>query len=358
MGIETRVLKSMLFAGSLLAMSVAGPVHAAEETRFQGVTLRVGTWGGATRDGLRDYVASEVEKRGGKVEFVIGSPQDNFAKLIASRGQPAFDAFDFLGTMVPEIMGRDLLVKLNLKNIPNVKVLQADQYNDSMVATWNTQEVIIYNTDKFRENNLQPPETLADLRNPKLAGRVMIPDISSGGGIEAVGAFALAAGGNEQNIDPGLKLIREIPNLRYWKAGGEVVTQFKSGDIWVAVAHAGWAVRAAYAGVPVATVSARIGNRRGMIKEGYIGVVKGSPNQEAAEFFINTYLSTFAQYEFAVKTGVVPVNPEARAKLGGVPVIKDLVVLDPGKIGNMVKLDPAKINLSQWNDQWNRMISQ
>ena len=55
---------------------------------------------------------------------------------------------------------------------------------------------------------------------------------------------------------------------------------------------------------------------------------------------------------------MVPVNPEARAKLGGVPVIKDLVVLDPGKIGNMVKLDPAKINLSQWNDQWNRMISQ
>jgi hypothetical protein len=39
-------------------------------------------------------------------------------------------------------------------------------------------------------------------------------------------------------------------------------------------------------------------------------------------------------------------------------VLKDLIVLDPGKIANMAKLDPAKINLSQWNDQWNRMISQ
>ncbi|MBI3370892.1 MAG: extracellular solute-binding protein [Betaproteobacteria bacterium] len=357
MWFETRVLKSMLLAGWLFSITAAGPVAAADETRFQGVTLRVGTWGGATRDGLRDYVASEIEKRGGKVEFVIGSPQDNFAKLIVSRGQLAFDAFDFLGTMVPEIRGRDLLAKLDLKSVPNVKFLQSDQYNDYMVATWNTQEVIIYNKDKFRDNNLQPPESLADLRNPKLSGRVMIPDISSGGGIEAVGAFALTAGGNEQNIDAGLKLIREIPNLRYWKAGGEVVTQFKSGDIWVAVAHAGWAVRTAYAGVPVATVPARIGGRRGMIKEGYIGVIKGSPNQAAAEFFINTYLSTLAQYEFAVKTGVVPVNAEARAKLDGVPVIKDLVVLDPGRIGNMVKLDPAKIDLSKWNEQWNRMIS-
>lgn len=358
MRFETRARMLTLMAATALGMSVSGAAIGAEETRFQGVTLRIGTWGGATRDGLRDYVASEIEKRGGKVEFVIGSPQDNFAKVIASRGQPAFDAFDFLGIMVPEIKGRDLLAKLNLKNIPNVKYLAADQYNDYMVATWNTQEVIIYNKDKFRENNLKPPESLADLRNPKLAGRVLIPDISSGGGIEAVGAFALTASGNEQNIAPGLKMIREIPNLRYWKAGGEVVTQLKSGDIWVAVAHAGWAVRAAYAGVPVGTVPARIGNHRGMIKEGYIGVIKGSPNQEAAEFFINTYLSTAAQYEFAVKTGVVPVNPEARAKLESVPVVKDLVVLDPGRISEMVKLDPAKIDLSQWSEQWNRMVSQ
>ena len=172
MGIDTRILKSMLLAASLAAMSVAAPVEAAEETRFQGVTLRVGTWGGATRDGLRDYVASEIEKRGGKVEFVIGSPQDNFAKLIASRGRPAFDAFDFLGTMVPEIMGRDLLAKLNLKNIPNVKYLQADQYNDFMVATWHTQEVIIYNVDKFRELGIAPPESLTPRpwHSPKPAG--------------------------------------------------------------------------------------------------------------------------------------------------------------------------------------------
>src|ERR1043166_573554 len=331
---------------------------AAEDTRFQGVTLRVGTWGGATRDGLRDYVASEIEKRGGKVEVVIGSPEDNFAKVIASRGQPPVDVLEFLGSMVPEIRGRDLLLKMNFKNIPNAKFLQADQVNDFMVATWNTQEVIIYNKDKFRENNLQPPESLNDLRNPKLAGRVMIPDIASGGGIEAVGAFALTAGGNEQNIEPGLKMIREIQGLRFWKAGGDVVTQFKSGDIWAAVAHAGWAVRTAQAGVNVATVPARIGAKRGMIKEGYVGVVKGTRNQEAAEFFINTYLTTEAQHQFAAKTGVVPVNRQARMQLDSTPVVKDLVVLDQGKIDNMVKLDPGKINLSEWNDKWNRMIAQ
>lgn len=346
-----------LTAALLLGIGLSGPAGAAEEDRFKGVTLRVGTWGGATRDGLRDHVASEIDKRGGKVEFVIGSPQDNFAKVIASRGQPPVDVFEFLGTMVPEIRGRDLLLKLNLGNIPSIRFLQPDQVNDFMVATWTTQEMIIYNKDRFRENNLPAPESLADLRNPKLNGRVSIPDISSGGGLESVGAFAFTAGGNEQNIDAGLNLMRQIPGLRFWKAGGEVVTQFKSNDIWVAVAHAGWAVRTAQAGVNVATVPARIGNKRGIIKEGYIGVVKGSRNQAAAEFFINTYLSTEAQHQFAAKVGVVPVNREARVKLDGTPVIKDLVVLDQARIDNMLRLDPAKVNLSEWNEKWNRMIS-
>jgi putative spermidine/putrescine transport system substrate-binding protein len=355
MSIQSRMIlavaTTVLMAGALPAMA-----QSAEETRFRGVTLRVGTWGGATRDALRDYVASELERRGAKVEFVIGSPQDNFAKLVAARGQVPFDVVEFLGTMEPEVVGRNLLAKLDTRNIPNGKV--STQAGDLMVPTWITEEMIIYNKDKFRENGIAPPESLADLRNPKLAGRIMIPDISSGGGIESLGAFALTAGGDESNVAPGLKLIQELPGVRFWKAGGEVVTQFKSGDIWVAVAHAGWALRTAQAGAPVATVPARIGTRQGMIKEGFIGVVKGSPNQEAAEFFINTYLSPEAQLQFALKVGVVPVVQDARAKMVESPLIKELVILDRARIDNMVRLDPAKIDLSRWNEQWNRSVAQ
>jgi hypothetical protein len=39
-------------------------------------------------------------------------------------------------------------------------------------------------------------------------------------------------------------------------------------------------------------------------------------------------------------------------------VIKDLVVLDPKAIAKMTKLDFTKINLSQWNDRWNRTMAQ
>ena len=51
-------------------------------------------------------------------------------------------------------------------------------------------------------------------------------------------------------------------------------------------------------------------------------------------------------------------NPAAWPRLADTPVIKDLMILDPKAIGNMTKLDFAKINLSQWNDRWNRTMSQ
>jgi len=341
----------------LLSPPGAGLAAQADELRFEGVTLRVATWGGATRDALRDYVASKLEERGAKVEFVVGSPQENFAKLIASPGRPPFDLLEFLGTMKPEIAGRGLLEKLDLARIPNTRFLQPGQFNEYMIPTWNTEEMIVYNVEKFREHGLPVPQSLTDLADPRLDARVMIPDISSGGGIEAVGAFALTAGGDERNIAPGLELIGRIPNLRFWKAGGEVVTQFKSGDIWAAQAHAGWALRTARAGVPVATVAPRIGERTGLVKEGYIGAVKGTRNLAAAQFFINTYLSADAQTEFALKVGSVPVNPQALEKLAQVADIRSLVVLDADRIKDMVRLDADKIDLGQWSDQWNRMIA-
>src|SRR6185312_3048411 len=156
---------------------------------------------------------------------------------------------------------------------------------------------------------------------------------------------------------PGLKLINDLPGVRFWKAGGEVVTQFKSGDIWVAISHAGWTLRTARAGVPVATVPAQSVARQGMVKEGYIGVVKGTPNQEAAEFFINTYLSPAAQEKFALKVGVVPVVQAARKRMADDPTLRDLVILDPARISNMVRLNASKIDLAKWNDEWNRSVA-
>jgi len=344
----------------LVALAALGVTDsaAAQGKRFDGVTLRVGTWGGTNRDAQKETAAVELEKLGAKVDYVIGSPQDNFAKIIAARGRDVpMDTFEILGSMLPEVLGRNALDELNYANIPNASALRSDERRKHVVAHWTTQEMIFYNADKFKELGLTPPKTLTDLRDRRLAGRIMIPDITSGGGIEGLGGFALAAGGDERNVEPGLKLIKEIDALKFWKVGADVITGFKSGDIWVAVAHAGWAIRTAYAGVPVVTVPPQYGQKRGLVKEGFLGVVRGTKVKEAAEFYVNTLLSEDVQYHMSIKTGQIAVNPKVFPRLATVPVVKDLTVLDSDKIANMVRLDPDKINLSQWIDQWNRMIS-
>ena len=41
---------------------------AAQEVRFDGVTLTVGTFGGSWRDRIHEYIGSKVEALGGKIE--------------------------------------------------------------------------------------------------------------------------------------------------------------------------------------------------------------------------------------------------------------------------------------------------
>jgi hypothetical protein len=68
----------------------------AQDARFDGVTIRAATWGGSWRDRIHELIGSDLEKRGAKVEYVIGNALENFNKLIAARGQkPPFDVMEF-----------------------------------------------------------------------------------------------------------------------------------------------------------------------------------------------------------------------------------------------------------------------
>ena len=64
-----------------------------------------------------------------------------------------------------------------------------------------------------------------------------------------------------------------------------------------------------------------------------------------------------APASFTAKVGAVPMVPEARSRMSESAVLRDLVVLDAAKIDNMVKLNPAKIDLSRWNEEWNRTVA-
>lgn len=325
---------------------------------FDGVTLNIGTWGGSWKENIENVIVPKFEAMGGKIEFVTGSPQANLAKLIAGRGNAPFDIMEILDAQIEDFREAEFLQGLDLSKIPNKENLEDWQQNDMVIGSWFTQEVICYHKDKFAELGIDRPTTYSDLANPKLAGRLSIPDITSGGGLANFGGFVHAAGGDEQNIQPGLELISSLNALKFWSRGGEVVTQFESGDVYAAVVHAGWCSRAKNAGSNVTTVHPYINDQHtGVHKHGWLGIMKSSENAEAAHWFINEYLDADFQFEFAVKSGVVPVNKKAIGRLTEDPVLAEFLQTDPADISQQLRVDYSKADVADWTDQWNRSVT-
>jgi putative spermidine/putrescine transport system substrate-binding protein len=344
------------FAGAL-AVSAASTLAA--DKPFDGVALKVGTWGGVWRDLQVQIIAPKMQEMGSKVDYVTGSPQDNLAKLIAARGrEPPFDVLDTFDASLPSVIQAGLFQPIDLKAIPNTQFLESWQFSDRKIASWMTEEAICYNKQKYSELGLSPPTTYRDLANPKLAGRVAIPDIASGGGLSNFSAISYAEGGDLTNLKPALDLITSIKGLKFWRQAEQAVTQFQTGDIYVAVIHAGWCAYMKKANLPVSVVHPVINSStKGVLKQGWIGVVSGSKNAKAAETYINQFLNEDFQFEFAKVNGLVAVNRRAQARMAQDPILKEMLILDAAQMSKMLQVDYSKASISDWTDQWNRRIA-
>jgi spermidine/putrescine-binding protein len=351
-------LARLALAGLVLvgAALVWAPVSA--QQRFEGVTVRVATFGGGWDKAVHKYAGYKFEELGGKVEYVTAPPRDNLAKLIAAKGRPApFDVVEMGDLTWVDTYDAGFLQKIDLKNIPNTKDLLKTQYDEWKVASWVTQEGIVVNVEKFKEAGIAIPERYRDLLAPKLAGKLALIDISQAGASQLLVGATMDAGGTQENIDAGLKFVKDANPLQFWKVGAQAVTLMKANDIWAATMHAGFAVQMKRAGLPVTFVHPRIGaDKRGLLKEGWLGVVKGTPQPRAAEFFINEYISTAAQHGLALERGIVPVNGAARAKLADDPVLKEMFLISDADVAKMVSVDFNKFNLDEATQKWTRMM--
>ena len=351
-----------LAAAALAACAawIGGPA-AAQDKPFAGVELRVGTYGGPWTEEQKRLATAKMEAMGAKLTFVAGSPQINFAKLIAARGgPPPMDTIEVSDGTVKDIREAGFLQPINPALIPNARFIGKDMVTSDLVRIWTTQESMCYNEQKLKELGIPPPRTYADLAHPKLVGHVDLPDIVSGGGMAAIAGFAHAHGGDLQNIKPGLDAIVRIKALKYWKTGTEVLNQFKSGDVYAAALHSGWCVRGVRAGMPLQTAHPVINaNTTGVIKVGWIGVLKGIDRKtsDAAHAYINLFLDADFQREFALTQGVVPENVNAQKDLAKDPVLARMLILDPAAMSRMLNPDYGKVNLSDWHDQWARTVA-
>jgi len=353
MAIARRGLIHATIAWGLVAAGAA-PARAGD---LDGVTLRVATWGGSWLQFIRSAIEPRLTARGAKVEYVLGNPNENLAKLLAARGQPVpFDVIEFSENNRNDLDEAGVLAPLPYAQIPNAAALAARDRLPAMVANSSTVDGIVYNAKKFAELGLAPPKTYADLANPKLAGRVSFPDATIIQGIKGIIAIAYENGGDESHLDPGLDAIAKLDVGAFYTSSVKLFTQFKAGDVWASHWHVGWVDRARRDNLPLAVSLPAIKDKHGVLSNVWLGVIKGTANQAAAAAFINEYLAPDVQEQFGRLIGARPVDPVAAERLRQDQALAELLPLTPAAYDAMYFPDLTKIDLNDLLDRWKRRV--
>lgn len=324
---------------------------------LEGTTVKVATWGGSWRDSLQTLIGTKLEAMGAKVEYVIGNPLENFAKLVAARGREApFDVMEagpeILFTMVRE----GFLQKINTARVSNSKGLPGFAVGDFYLMTSGAQDGIAYNEKKFKELGLPKPERYSDLVNPKLEGHVAFPDVAVTMHWSAVVGLAYDVGGTEATVEKALEQVKKIKPLYYYPSSTDLVTKFNLGDVWAAPFHAGWVVRVKRTGFPLAHAHPRVGNKVGILNPIYIVIPKTAKNVPGAEAFVNLYLDPEVQFQFAKKVGIAAINRGARDRLMKDPEVGPILLLTDEQMNNMYITDWTKLSADEWREKWNRFV--
>ena len=319
--------------------------------------VRVASYGGSWRDALVSFVDPKLTAKGWRADYVLGSPASNLARLISARGRAApFDGMEGAPDLVQGMVTAGLLQKIDYSKIPNAAILPAFARSDYYVVDCAIQDGVVYNADKFKENDIAPPQHYSDLADPKLAGRVAFPDITHTCHWDTVVGLAHDAGGDETSLTKALPLMQKIKPNYYFTSSVDLSTKFGSGEIWAAPWHAGYAVRLKRAGLPVAMAHQHIGDKYGALWLNLYHVVTGATAPDAAYDFVNAYLDPEIQYGMTKADGTIPLNPAARARQGQDPDLKGMLLTTDADIANMLQIDYSKIDMPAWHKAWNEAV--
>ncbi|KAB8195476.1 extracellular solute-binding protein [Nonomuraea phyllanthi] len=345
-----RSLTAGLLAGALALASCGAPVAPTAAKN----SLVIAGYGGSYEEAFNKSVIPDFEKTCScQVTYIAGSSTDTVAKLKAQQSAPQIDVALIDDGVQNQAVEAGLLDKLdprtvtNLPDVIDIARLPGDVgVGFSLNATG-----LAYNTEYYAEHGLKPPERLADLADPKLKGKLVMPSITQTYGLGALLIAAKVGGGSESDIDPGFEGIKKVAaNAVTFDTTADVSNYFLQGQAVASVWGNSRVQTLAGKGFPIKFVYPEEG---ALPLIATVNVVKGAPHADLAQKFVNLLLEPSAQQELA------------KAAYNG-PAVKG-VTLDPGLAAKVVGQDRAaglrtldwtviNKNRSAWTERWTKEI--
>jgi putative spermidine/putrescine transport system substrate-binding protein len=340
-----RLLRSVVATAACCTALLAIPLSSALAE-----TLVVAGYGASVEKIMREKVIPSFEQEHGvTIQYIAGNSTDTLAKLQAQRGSQQIDVAMMDDGPMAQAISLGLCATIEGLNTSEFLEIASFPGNKGMgmglVASG-----LMYNTKIFAENGWPAPTSWNDLKDPKFAGKVVLPPINNGYGLLATIMLARMGGGGEANIEPGFAAMKQVAAnvLAFEPSPAKMTEMFQTGEAALAVWGSARYQAFANTGFPVAFIYPHEGAPA--LMTGVCPVAKAAVSQKA-QAFVAKLLSADVQKIMADLAGYAPVRR-------GVDVVTPGVMPIGERASQVVAVDWSVINpvRDDWTRRWSREI--
>ncbi len=266
----------------------------------------VSTWGGVTEEGLRKVVTPVFEKKyKATVTYDIGGAAARYNKLRAQAANPQVDVIFNVEDILVDAAERGLLGKFDPRNVPNVKDVHPWATPASLQGNGAAYSILAYGLIVARGKASLPVTSWHDLWRPEFRGKLAFGAPAHSQTSQMLIVAAELFGGGQNNIDPGLTALGELRPIKQAFFWTDYAALIKSGDVILATDFDYYALFMQKEGYNVDWV---LPLEKAFASLQYAAIVKGAPNQELAEGYLNTLLDPDVQTQMAKEIFNPPTN--------------------------------------------------
>jgi putative spermidine/putrescine transport system substrate-binding protein len=307
-----KTLKLLGAAGAGATFSVRNVMAAPSIAK--GTVLTVSTWGGVTQDAIAKNVGPEFTKAtGATLAFDIGAQGPRYSKLLAQRASPTADVFFGSDESLIAGLNAGILSSARRKSLSNLGdietwALTVPSTDGADLIGGVPYGLITYVIGYNPEQVKTPITSWNDLWRPEFIGKLAYASPFHSMMPALVVTAAELAGGSINNVDPGFKKLAELRPAKLGFTWTDWAALYKSGDVIVATEFDCYLDVMKSQGYGIEYV---IPKDTGLACIDGVAIVKGRPNPELAEFFLDTIMDAQVQVGLSRDLFQGPINSKA-----------------------------------------------
>lgn len=294
-----------LLAGLAAAACARGGAASAADGR-----IIMATWGGGTARMWRDVFVGPFEKETG-ISSIVAEVPDPAAAVAAAQGRPQHNVIIAASYQAANLAQRGLLEELTEADIPQVRQtpeaywLRSDDGKLLGMPISLTYYGIAFNTKTAKASDFESWSALGD---PRWKGKISITRPLFLGPYDLT-LFAKIAGGDENNLAPGLPMLERLARnaSSVYTSMASLQQQLALGEVVAAPFYASQVQLLRQAGQT--DIDITLPKEGGLALPYVLAIPKNAPDKATALRFINACISRDKQVE-AAKQGYLPLTTD------------------------------------------------